>query len=203
MRFFILFFLFGLYACNQKAGSTKHSIDPEAKKLNDSAVFIATHFNDYENAVNLLDKATQLDSNYFRAYINKFSFQGMVKPFHIEKILIILKNLNRLKPEDPEYFMQIGLIYLKNGDTVLSKQYLSDAAMHYDKILDTMQTTTEGYKMLISNKAFNLILLGEEEKGKELVRQLYIDAKDIIYKKILASALNKSRKEILDSIILK
>ena len=80
MRFIVIFLLFLNSSCAQQDKSG-HIVDPAAKKLNDSAVSIAMHSYEYSKAVDILDKATQIDSDYFGAYKNKMGFQGLVKPF--------------------------------------------------------------------------------------------------------------------------
>jgi len=199
MRFLNLLFLISFYACGQQR--EKYSVNPEAKKLNDSAISIARYSMDYKTAVALLDKATQIDSNYFSAYNNKFSFQGIIKPFDVNKNLIILKNLNRLRPEDPRYYNFIGLLYYIKGDTILSEKYFFNAASHYAKILDTLPKINKGYDVLKMDQAVNFILIGQERKGNDLLKQFYKETKDSVYKEILAPMINKSRQEILDEFI--
>ena len=144
MRFIIIFLFFLSSSCAQRVDKPVHTINPAAKKLNDSAVAIAMHSYEYAKAVKLLDKATQIDSNYFGAYRNKMSFQGLVKPFDADKILVILKSLNRLCPLDPQYYMYIGMLYFKKGDSLTSSTYFTNALLHFDNILDTMHSTSPG-----------------------------------------------------------
>ena len=199
MRFLNLFFLFSFCACGQQ--SKKYSVNPEAKKLNDSAISIARYSMDYKTAVDLLDKAIQIHINYFSAYNNKLSFLGIIKPFDFDKFLIILKNLNRLRPEDPEYYNSIGLLYYKKGDTILSQKYFFAAASHYAKILDTLPKTRSGYDVLIMDQAVNFILIRQESKGKDLLKKVYKETKDSVYKEILFPMINKSRQEILHEVM--
>ncbi len=203
MRFTIIVFLFGFYSCSGNNENPDSNIHPKAKILNDSAISIAMNYQNYVEAVSLLDKATQLDSNYFRAYRNKLTFQGLIKPFDTSKILVIIKNLNRLRPEDPEYYFNLGVIHFKIGDTILAEKYLNNALLHYNKILDTMHVETEGYGVFAMNRGITLILLKQEQKGKKLLKSLFDNSDDDILKDMLTEGMDKSRKEIFDNINLK
>ena len=199
MRILIVFSVFVFSSC----GRYKHTINPEARKLNDSAVYIATRTTDYSKAITLLDQATQIDSTYFTAYNNKFSFLGLLKPIDIDKILKTLKKINQLRPEYPDFYLYIGIIYAKQGDSIISQKYLTDAIVHYDKFLDTMHKSNTAYVLLLLNKAFCLILKGQEKKGDDILKQAYAQEIDTFFKKEIASILVKSRKEILDSLSIK
>lgn len=200
MRFIILFLLFSNYGCSQRHEKNGNPVNPEAKKLNDSAVNIAMHSYDYAKAVTLLDKATLIDSNYFAAYRNKLSFQGLIKPFDVDKILTILKSMNRLRPLDPEYYMNIGMIYFKKGDSTTSSLYFTNAISHFDNILDTIHTTNQGYEVLVMNKAYTLIFQGQDQKGHDLLQKLYESSKDTVMREMLFPVLGKTRQEIINSI---
>ena len=200
MRFSIIIFLFALYSCEGTSTSPKHKINQQAKKLNDSAVYLAINSKDYSTAISLLDKATNIDSNYFIAYNNKFSFLGLQKPSNTDKILETLIRLNKIRPEFPDFYLYISIIYIKRNDTGASQKYLVDAISHYDKYLDTMHKTNAAYELLLINKAFSLILLGKEAKGHDILKQAYDSQIDTFYKEMMAPFLHKSRKEIVDSL---
>ena len=198
MRFSILLLLTGFYACGQQSENKKHVVDPKARQLNDSATSIAMHAQDYNKAISLLDQATQIDSNYLTAYANKLSFQLELKQF--DKALATAKNLNRIKPEAPEYFVSIGLIYEHMGDTTSSNKFFNEAVNRYNKILDTMSTVNKDYDLLLMNKAVSLILVGQQQKGNDILKGLYDKQKDESYREMLSSFMNKSRKDILDNL---
>jgi tetratricopeptide (TPR) repeat protein len=195
MRFVIVFLLFVNFGCTQV---DKRSV---AKKLNDSAVAIVYHSNDYDKAVELLDKATQIDSNYFGAYKNKMSFQAAIKPFDSDKILEILKSLNRLRPQDPEYYMNIGMLHYRNGDSLVSSSYFKDAILHFDSILDTIHTTTPGYDVLVMNKVYVLFFQGHDQQAHDLLQNLYMSTQDTVAKKMILPALQKTSKDIISELM--
>ena len=195
----VFIFLVGLCACKQ-AGRKKHSINPEAKKLADSAVYIGIHQQDYATAIYLLNQAVEIDSNYTGAYLSKFAFQGLMKPNDQDKMLETLQKIIHLLPEAPDYYLYAGLIYIKKGDTILSKQYLQDAIVHYDKFLDTMKKSNIAHGILLMSKGFSLILIGDEEKGHAILKEAYDQETDTSLKKKFYAAVKKSRKEILDTL---
>lgn len=197
MRLPIIFLLIGFYACGQHLEKKNLVADPKAKQLNDSAVAIVMHSQDYNKAVSLFDQATNIDSNYYTAYANKLSYQLGLRKF--DKALVTAKNLNRIKPESPDYFVIAGIIYAEIGDKISSQKYFIEAATHYDKILDTMSKENKHYDDLLMNKAVNLILVGQQQKGNDILKQLYDKQKGGSYKEIIFSFMNKTRQEIIDN----
>ena len=198
MRFTILFLLIGLYACGQQTENKNHKIDPTAKKLNDSAVLIVMNTQDYEKAILLLNQATQIDSNYLIAYTNKLSFQLHLN--QLDKALLSAYSLKRIKPDNPEYYVTIGMIYDLKSDTITSKRFFDEAATRYNAILDTMSATNKDYDMLLMNKAVNLVLIGQQQEANDILKQLYDKHKDESYREILASFMNKSKQDILNNL---
>src|SRR5438874_10351933 len=136
MRFLFVFLLINCLACGQQKAQ-KPKVNPQAKRLNDSAIQTMINTSDYEKGIALLDQAIAIDSNYYVAYNNKLSFQLMMKKY--EEALPTLKNLNRLRPADPQFYFTTGILYEQLGDTIISQKYFTDAGIYYDKILDTMK----------------------------------------------------------------
>lgn len=199
MRFLSFLLLIGLSACGQQTNSKKHIVDPQARKLNDSATIVAMKQQDYATAIALLDKATQIDSNFLTAYANKLSFQLQLKQF--DKALITAFDLKRIKPNAPDYYVTIGMLYDIKGDTVLSKTYFAEAATCYDKILDTMSTSNKDRDMLLMNKAVNLVLIGQQGQGNKILKQLYDRQHDEAYREMIALFMNKTKDEIIASLM--
>lgn len=198
MRCIILLFLFAFFSCSR---NTKDSVNPEAKKLLDSAVVQVTHFQDFKRAVSLLDQAIKIDSNYFAAYNTKFAFLGSMKPNDINEMLPTLLKMIKLRPEIPIYYFYAGMIYVKKGDSLTANKYLANADVHFDKFLDTMHQTNSAYELLLSDKAFSLILQGQDQKGRDLLKQVYQLETDSSNRINIATLLAKTRQEILDSIL--
>ncbi len=200
MRLLILIFLTGVFACN-RASNTRKIINQEAKKLNDSAARVVIKLRDYKKAVFLLDQATVIDSSYVNAYQNKLVYLSTIRPYDTTKIFKTLKTLVRLRPEDPWYLMQLGISHIFfNNDSITAKKYFNEAAISFDKVLDTMHKTNSSYEFLAMNKAFNLIYIGKEKDGKEILQQIYNQESDTTMKQEMWGFINKSRRQILEDL---
>ncbi len=172
-----------------------------AKKLTDSAVSVV-HSYDYKNAISLLNQAIEIDSDYVSAYSAKFNFLQSMKPTDKNDLLATILKLIKFKPLFPELYLNAGIIYIQNGDSLSAIKFLSDAEIHFDKLLDTMHKSNSAYEPLIRDKVFCLILEGKEQKGHDLLREFSELEKDSNYRNKMTNALNKSRKEIIDSLKL-
>jgi tetratricopeptide (TPR) repeat protein len=198
LKFTIIFLLFGLFSCGQTI--SKHTVNPYARKLNDSALRMTLQTNDscYQKAIFLFDQATAVDSNYFLAYWNKLVFQCQLKQY--KKAVITSENLIRIRPIAPDLYFTRGGLYERINDTLSAKIDFQKALSLYDNILDTMSVGNRDYDMLFMNKAVDLIMLGEQIKGNELLKQLYDRQTDEGYKDLTLSFMNKNRKEVLEMI---
>lgn len=201
MRISTLFLIIVFYSCGQESNSKKNSAKPDAKSLNDSATLIVKQTQDYAKAISLLDEATQLDSNYLVAYRNKLSFQLQLKQY--DQALLTAHDLKRLKPAMPDYYTTIGILYDIKGDTVSSSKFFAEASAKFDSILDTMSKTSMNYDILLMNKAINLILLDEQQKGNDILKQLHDKHKEEGYRESLALLRNKSKQELLEYFVEK
>lgn len=197
MRFLSLLLLITLYACGQN--TKNYSVNPKAKQLNDSAVSVAIHSGNYSKSIELLNEAIKADSNFSIAFANKVNFQLQLKQF--DKALETSKSLLKIKPNVPEYIVMTGMIYDQIGDTISSKEYFAQAAKIYNNILDTMTKTNKNYDGYLMNKAVNLILLGQQEKGNEILKQVYHDKKNEADREMVSMFINKSKQEIISSIM--
>jgi len=198
LKFTFLLLFSGLFSCGQTI--SKHTTNPYAKKLNDSAMREASHMNDsgYQKTILLLDQATTIDSNYFMAYWNKLIFQSQLKQY--DKAIVTAKNLIRIKPMAPDLYLTCGGLYERISDTLSAKDAFQKALSLYNNLLDTMSVGNRYYDMLFMNKAVDLIMLGEPIKGNELLKQLYDRQTDEAYKELTLSFMNKSRDELLKTI---
>ncbi len=215
-KFFLLLLITsliqGLTACGQ------HKLNPEARKLNDSAVALITNppvtsksdpsvmakiniqikdtgvkhntkpdntiphviYTDnsplYEKAIGLLNKAIQIDSNYFIAYLNKFNFETLLKKY--KDALVAAKEMVRLGPNDSTVKFMAGKMYDETGDTVNAKIYYQDYLKFCDHKLDTMSAKNRNYKFIEEQKAFVLILLNQADKGHDILKKLYSKSDD-------------------------
>jgi tetratricopeptide (TPR) repeat protein len=198
LKFTLILLLVGLFSYGQTG--SKHTINPYAIKLNDSAARMTFQMNDsgYQKAILLLDQATAIDSNYFLAYYNKLIFQSQLKQY--DKALVTSKNLIRIRPMAPDLHLTSGELYEEIGDTVSAKYNFQLALSLYNSILDTMSVGNRHYDMLFMNKAIDLIMLGEQIQGHELLKQLYDRQTDEDYKELILPFMNINRKELLEKI---
>ncbi len=190
---FLSLFIYGL-----KSEKAQDSLNSIAKNLNDSAFSIAIRSQDYTKAIDLLNQALKIDSNYFRALDNKLSCEFGLKKY--DEALGTLKKIMKLKPEIPEYSVTTGLIYFLKGDTISSEKYFNEAAIKYNRILDTMSTYNNYYDNVLMNKAINLIFNDQQQLANNILKSLYGKAKNDIEKEMYAEYINKSKQEIINSI---
>ncbi len=167
-------------------------------KAKDSAVAISVTMTDsaYQQAILLLDKATAIDSNYYRAYHNKMGFQMKLKQY--DSALVTSNNLIRIRPAAPDIYFTCGVIYEKGQDTISSKKYFQKAQLLYDNILDTMSVTNRSHDILAMNRAIGRIMLGDEKEGNRQLQQLVATTANAAIKEEAASYINKNKRELLN-----
>lgn len=188
---------FSLFACGQKAA--KRKINPTAVRLNDSAIYLYPYADNYDSvnkAVRLLDSATAIDSNYFLGYSNKLMFLNQLKQY--DKAIVAVNNLIRLKPNANDIYFIGGIFYEKMGDTVSSHFYFQKSLIICSKILDTMNVNNKNYDMLVTNKAMDLIMLGQQANGNLLLKQVYENQTDSSQKELIYPFINKNKAEIIE-----
>jgi tetratricopeptide (TPR) repeat protein len=130
----------------------------------------------YEKAVGLLNKATQIDSNYFIAYFNKCGFQCHLKRY--SDALITGKEMVRIAPNDATVKFFVGQIYYKTGDTIQARAYYQNYLDYCNKKLDTMSVKNRHYKDLELQKGLVLIWLDRQQDGVKVFKKLWQDADD-------------------------
>lgn len=167
-----------------------------AIRLNDSAMKVIVQRKDYSEAISLLNQATQIDSDYYLGFANKLYFQLEEKQF--DSALKTAKNLSRIKPGAPDYYVIIGVLNDLTGDSVSANKFYSEASTRYNAILDTMSSSNKEFDILSMNKAINLVLIGQQQRGNEILIKLYKKQNDSNYKELIASFMNKSKKKIME-----
>jgi tetratricopeptide (TPR) repeat protein len=196
---FITALLIGLCSCGQN--STIHKVDPAAVELNNNAMTLVRFINNPDSsakAISLLDKATSIDSNYFLGYYNKLMFFNQLKQF--DKVIMTVNKLVSLKPSAHDLYMTGGLFYEKIGDTVSSQKYFQKSLTICNNVLDTMSSMNRDYKLLVGNKAVNLLMLGDTTQADKILKLLYDSQSDDELKKMTLSLINKSKKELIEQL---
>ncbi len=156
--------------------------------------FAAEKMGQYQRNLQL-DNATSIDSNYFLGHYNKLMFFNQLKEF--DKAVLTIDKLIQLRPSAHDLYLTGGILYERIGDTISSKKYFEKSLTICNTVLDTMNKTNRDYEMLVGNKAVNLIMLGDEIKANELLKELHDSQTNEELKKMTLSMMNKSKKELL------
>ncbi len=202
MKRFSLLILFPVlfFSCDDQADHPKGVVDSQARKLNDRACMLTRSGKneDIQQAIGMLDQATKIDSNYFTAYWNKLAFLDKLKEY--DRALATAKELNRLKPNDPVFYVTIGTFYQRKNDSVTANTYFQNAMTHFNAALDTLSPQGRHYDFLLMNKGIDLIMLGKMKEGNDILQQLYDSHSDSTFRKTVSFYMNKDKKEIVDSL---
>lgn len=195
----LLFILLLANSCSEPEAE-KRKINPQARALNDTACMISRSgkAGDVLRAVELLDSATKIDPDYFTAYWNKMAFLNELKQY--SRSLGAAKELSRLKPNDPVFYVTIGTLCEKTGDTVSATNYFERGLTLFNTELDTMNPKTKKYEFLLMNKGIDLVMLGREKEGNEILQKMYDASADSTQKKTIAFYMNKDKATLLDSL---
>lgn len=195
----LAFLLTAHFSCGEN--STKFKFNPEAIELNNKAMTLVPFIDNPDSsnkALTFLDQATNIDSNYYLGYSNKLMFYYQLKQF--DKVAMTLNKLIQLRPTAHDLYMMSGILYEQMGDSISSINYFQKSLTICNNVLDTMNLRNRDYEMLSMNKAINLIMLGDEVQGNQLLKQLYDSETDSALKELSKSLMNKTKKELLDSM---
>jgi len=178
----------------------KYKVNPEVKKLNNSAISMVSHSRPtdsvtYKNAIALLNRATRIDSNYVAAWWNKFSYENEIKDYRAA--LSTAKKLLALKPNDPVIILFTGETYEKAGDSLSAVKYYKEVLLKYNQVLDTMNVKNYNYKSVVTSKAVILILLNQQKQSRDLLQPLYQKETDSLYRSFYRDIMSYTRKEAL------
>lgn len=201
-KFITGFLLIVFYSCGQTPA--KYKPDPAAVQLNNQAMTLVRYIDNADSskkAISLLDKATAIDSNYFRGYFNKLMFFFQLKQF--DKLILTNNKLIQLRPNAHDLYLSGGAFYEQVGDTVSAKKYFSKSLTICNAVLDTMNANNSNFVMLTTNKAINLIMLNDTAKANNILRALYDSQPDDpeygnVEKKYIQSLMDKNKKELID-----
>ncbi|MGZ3810270.1 MAG: hypothetical protein ACXVJN_00985 [Mucilaginibacter sp.] len=180
MKGFVIFItVICLFSCKPK-------YNPEAIKLNDSAIMMRTTMTGDQLEAHIgkdsfakiqlgfLNRATKIDSNYLLGYWNKFPIQYTLKQY--ANALITAKKIVWLSPKNVVAKYLLGKVYDKTGDTMRAGFYYKYYLGYCDSILDTMSVGNRQHKSIELQKAVVLILLNQPQKGHDILNKLYQEA---------------------------
>jgi tetratricopeptide (TPR) repeat protein len=186
-----------MIACDRS--NNKNEFNPIAIKLNDSAVALLMSFDTVKiiTGIKLLDSAIMLQPDYDIAYWNKISLQT-----HIglkDDALKTSFQYERIRPQSTYIKMTIGVILDSKGDSIEAKKKYLEAEKIYSQILDTINTKSKDYNMLMMDMAINLKLLKNDSKANEILKSIKLDSKSMRLQPIIDSFIKMDRKEIINN----
>lgn len=152
---------FILGACN----SQTIEFDKKAVLLNEGAVNIMSTNRD--SALTLLNKATDIDSNYYIAFGNKVSIYASTGDY--KQAIVNSQQVLRIKPDLAEAVVFLGILYDKSGQIKEAKEQYNLAIRLFDKRLLVSDKNQKANKI---NRVLGLLLVGEQTKGMEEIKKL-------------------------------
>jgi tetratricopeptide (TPR) repeat protein len=197
LKLITTFLLIALYSCGQN--TAKRKVDPAVTILSNKIIPLVNYLDNPDSckqALLYLDSATAIDNNCFLCYYNKLMFLYSLKRY--DKAVETMNECIRIKPWGHDLYTTGGILYEKIGDTVSSRKYFQKSLTILNPVLDTMKAQNMNYEMLISNKAINLIMLGDNKTGNNLLKGIADRQQEPELKEMTLSFMNKSKKELVD-----
>jgi len=197
LRLLYIFLLMGFYSCIKKPA--KHKVDPAAVDLHNNAMAMVPYVKNADSsrkAILLLDSATSIDSNYYRAYFHKLMFLYSLKQY--DKAIVATQNLIRLRPGAHDLHTFAGIFYEKINDSISSKKYFQKSLSICNTVLDTMRLKNIDYEMFTINKAVNLIMLNRNTEANRLLNQLAATQAGGEMKEIAVSMIGLNKDALIE-----
>jgi tetratricopeptide (TPR) repeat protein len=197
LKLITTFLLIALYSCGQN--TAKRKVDPSVTILSNKIIPLVNYMDNSDSckkALLYLDSATAIDNNCFQCHYNKLMFLYSLKRF--DKAVETMNECIRIKPLAHDLYTTGGILYEKIGDTISSRKYFQKSLTILNPVLDTMKVQNMNYEMLISNKAINLIMLGDNKSGNDLLKGIADRQQEPELKAMILSFMNKSKKELVD-----
>lgn len=203
LRLVVIFLTSTFYACEERS-IIETTRDPAVTHLVSKIAPLVNHLanpDSCKKALAFLDSATAMDKNCFLCYFNKIMFLSSLK--QIDKAVVAMNNCIRIRPNAHDLYLTGGALYEQVGDTVSSTAYFKKSLMICNSVLDTMNVKNFDYTMYATNRAINLIMLGDSLSASKVLNDLYLALPDdSIYnnveKKYVQSLMNKNKQLILD-----
>ena len=192
---FLLFFtitFISVHCYSQNTGINKTNINPKARALNDSAVSLGLDSLHYDKAIDLLNQALQIDSNFLTALFNKFSFECGLKKYN--KAIITANHILRIQPINPLFYFSVGMACLNSGDSISSQNFFNVSEKQISSLLDTLKPANRFYNNLLLYKAFLMILKDSTQASDSIFSSLISNTKDR-YEKASYSQFSHITKE--------
>lgn len=145
---------------NPEQNEKQAKFSDEVIKLNEKATLFITkrNYTSYQEALKLLDKAIRLDTTFYMAYLNKA--QVLIKLGKYNDAIDISKYLvSSIKPDFPEAYTMLGMLYDKVGETSTAKDYYKKAIEKYSDRISKKDNVMD----IVNRAHLNYIL--DKEKG--------------------------------------
>jgi len=169
--------------------------NPKAVELNKEAVKFmnAQHF---DSAMLYLDRAIEIDTTYYVAYGNKCSLYCSMKDY--ENAVTQIQKEVTVKPDLAEAWTYGDMLSDKLGDTATAMAYYKRSVELFDERI-TNPSKQEFLEANQRNRAISLILMGQDEQGRnELKRQKKAHPDDKSLDDLLKLDKRKYLNEIFD-----
>jgi tetratricopeptide (TPR) repeat protein len=199
LKFITTLLLIALYSCGQE--NVKRKVNPQVAILSNKIIPLVNFLDDSDSckkALLILDSTTRIDNDCFLCHYNKLMFLYSLKQFG--NAVETIKECIRIKPSAHDLYTTGGILYEKIGDTISSSKYFNKSLSILNPVLDTMKVQNINYEMLVSNKAINLIMLGDNKTGNDLLKSIADRQKETELKEYTLSFMNKSKKELVDML---
>lgn len=198
LLFFTITFI-SVHCYSQNTDAKKTNISPKARALNDSAVSLVVDNSHYDKAIDLLNQALQIDSNYLIALYNKFSYESALKQY--DKAITTAQHIIRIKPNSFMAYFSLGIGYLLSGDTMSSQKSFNEAEIQINNILDTLKPANKNYKDLLLNKAVIMIYNDNTQASDSILSLLISNTKDRFEKNMYSMYLHKTKEQLMNGAL--
>lgn len=179
-RLIILNLIWILFA-SCSGGIKKETYNPKAIELNDKAVTQMQKFN-YDSALILFDEAIEIDKTYYLPHTSKAAI--FIRKNELDKALIESEKVIKLKPDFAEGWTFVGLINDRLGNTQIAMECYKKSIELFDRKIADPKMKTKAFANKL-NRAFSLILLGQETEAKQEIKKLKEEKPDNIMIEVL------------------
>jgi tetratricopeptide (TPR) repeat protein len=194
----IIVFTVCILFCKHSFSQT--TVNPEAVRLNQLA------FTEFANspkhleaktldAIALFDKAIIIDSTFFIAYYNKFSFQRKLK--YYKEAMVTGKQIMKLHKAAAEVIVSIGQVCEQVDDEKAAVPYYEQALSLYQATLDTMNISDIHYRRLKYDMGVDLVMLNRQNEAFKIFKDLYDTEREELPGKMYLAAMNNNRSDFI------
>lgn len=202
--FLFVLLLFFIAACSSQKG--KNNIDEEAVELNKEAQDLVINGGSSKDsileAIELYNKAIQIQPDYYAAYWNKYTaLDRLGKHKEGLKTLMDLEKAGIKNPLQEAYLKSIiGVLIERQGDSINAQKKYKQADNIYRQDLDTLSKNNPDYWLRQGQRALNLQLLNDSQKVDNLLSKMKaeITDSDLVHKAMIQDIATRTRKEIID-----